>query len=338
MAEYKISGKLNLSDSWQQQIFLVTIDKLDDYYKSDPSFIINVGPIDQHGNFSLTGDNLPNEKRFYRLYLIKEENSEFDACLYVGGDDHNFIHLILDNQSEIQIDADEEYLSPFGNYSILQSDQENILMRELNRLVHPSYYFYQIKFPSELQFSQDKLNRDLLNYADTCSNSLVGLAAIINTDLDNYYVEQKSFYRSFGQKLKDQFPKHSYTNDYYRKLRYYDPEANQKGAWMKYILVLLGISTLVLLYQNLKLKRQLNQSHLSGSKEPKLDASKFTKQELKILELIIAGNSNKEIAAGLFVELSTVKTHINKLYSKLGVSNRAEAIKKGKGLQLHKSI
>jgi DNA-binding NarL/FixJ family response regulator len=62
----------------------------------------------------------------------------------------------------------------------------------------------------------------------------------------------------------------------------------------------------------------------SDSKEP---LSELTQKELLILAQIAVGKSNKEIAAENFVELSTVKTHINNIYSKLGVNNRKEAIK-----------
>ena len=50
----------------------------------------------------------------------------------------------------------------------------------------------------------------------------------------------------------------------------------------------------------------------------------LSSQELKVKNLILAGNTNKEIAAELFLSLSTVKTHISNLYKKLGVSSRAE--------------
>src|ERR1700749_681742 len=55
--------------------------------------------------------------------------------------------------------------------------------------------------------------------------------------------------------------------------------------------------------------------------------SELTQKELLILTKIAEGKSNKEIAADNFVELSTIKTHINNIYSKLGVNNRREAIK-----------
>jgi DNA-binding CsgD family transcriptional regulator len=55
--------------------------------------------------------------------------------------------------------------------------------------------------------------------------------------------------------------------------------------------------------------------------------TELTQKELLIMEQIAAGKSNKEIAADNFVELSTVKTHINNIYSKLSVNSRKEAIK-----------
>ncbi len=52
----------------------------------------------------------------------------------------------------------------------------------------------------------------------------------------------------------------------------------------------------------------------------------LTKRERQILERLVCGQSNKQIADGLFVTESTVKTHIYKLYKKMNVRNRGEAI------------
>jgi two-component system, sensor histidine kinase and response regulator len=48
----------------------------------------------------------------------------------------------------------------------------------------------------------------------------------------------------------------------------------------------------------------------------------LTSQERKVVELILFGKRNKEIATVLNVDLSTVKTHINNIYKKTGLSNR----------------
>ena len=51
----------------------------------------------------------------------------------------------------------------------------------------------------------------------------------------------------------------------------------------------------------------------------------LTERETAVLRLIVAGMSNKEIASALFISEATVKTHINNLLSKLGVSDRTQA-------------
>ena len=51
----------------------------------------------------------------------------------------------------------------------------------------------------------------------------------------------------------------------------------------------------------------------------------LTPREFDVLEQIVQGRSNKEIAAELDVSEATVKTHINSLLSKLGVSDRTQA-------------
>ena len=53
----------------------------------------------------------------------------------------------------------------------------------------------------------------------------------------------------------------------------------------------------------------------------------LTPREIEILDLIAEGKSNMEIAQALVVEEKTVKNHITRLYSKLDISSRYEAIR-----------
>ncbi|MGG7510040.1 response regulator transcription factor [Plantibacter sp. YIM 135249] len=52
----------------------------------------------------------------------------------------------------------------------------------------------------------------------------------------------------------------------------------------------------------------------------------LTEQERRVLALVLDRRRNPEIAAQLYVSVSTVKTHINNLFAKLGVRSRDEAI------------
>ncbi len=60
----------------------------------------------------------------------------------------------------------------------------------------------------------------------------------------------------------------------------------------------------------------------------------LSKRELEILSLMAQGYSNDEIAATIFVSLSTVKTHNQNLFFKLDVKRRTQAVEKAKRLQL----
>jgi DNA-binding NarL/FixJ family response regulator len=57
------------------------------------------------------------------------------------------------------------------------------------------------------------------------------------------------------------------------------------------------------------------------------DRDGLTAREREVLTLIAEGLSNAEIAATLFVGRSTVKTHINNAFAKIGVTNRAGAVR-----------
>lgn len=52
----------------------------------------------------------------------------------------------------------------------------------------------------------------------------------------------------------------------------------------------------------------------------------ITVREQQILKLIAEGKSNKQIASDIFLSIETVKTHIRKIFKKLEVNNRMEAV------------
>ena len=57
-------------------------------------------------------------------------------------------------------------------------------------------------------------------------------------------------------------------------------------------------------------------------------------REYEVLTLLAEGHSNKEIGERLFVSQNTIKTHLSRIYEKLEVSRRTQAVQKARELQL----
>jgi DNA-binding NarL/FixJ family response regulator len=70
-----------------------------------------------------------------------------------------------------------------------------------------------------------------------------------------------------------------------------------------------------------RLLRQLAPAHGPAAAGAR---NQLSERELDIARSIARGRTNSEIAAALFISLSTVKTHITRIQSKLGVRNRVE--------------
>jgi DNA-binding CsgD family transcriptional regulator len=60
----------------------------------------------------------------------------------------------------------------------------------------------------------------------------------------------------------------------------------------------------------------------------------LTPRECEILQLLASGQSNKELARRLGISPNTVKTHVARLYEKLEVDRRVQAIEKARWLAL----
>jgi DNA-binding CsgD family transcriptional regulator len=58
----------------------------------------------------------------------------------------------------------------------------------------------------------------------------------------------------------------------------------------------------------------------------------ISERELEVLRLLAAGKSNKEIAATLSISPNTIKTHVARLFEKLAVRRRTEAILRAREL------
>jgi two-component system, NarL family, response regulator LiaR len=98
------------------------------------------------------------------------------------------------------------------------------------------------------------------------------------------------------------------------------------------------IFTAVGIYFGLKFTRKevvvVRESAPFALDQDKLKELGLTPREHEILGLIAEGLSNREIGERLFVSENTVKTHSSRLFDKMGVSRRVQAVQRGKDLRL----
>lgn len=68
--------------------------------------------------------------------------------------------------------------------------------------------------------------------------------------------------------------------------------------------------------------------------EAAIRALGLSPRECEILDRLAAGRSNKEVARDLGISPNTVKTHVARVYEKLEVQRRLQAVEKARGLAL----
>jgi DNA-binding CsgD family transcriptional regulator len=163
----------------------------------------------------------------------------------------------------------------------------------------------------EKEFIREVVSEKLKMVADTCKNPLVSLYAIYETDFQSDYLKNPLFYKTYLSKWENE------NSTYFKSFRQKFPIAissssNKKST--KYIIILVSVVGLffvgVLIYSKMKNQR----------------IKKLSVQEYKIFDLVRRGMSNKEIAAECNIELTTVKSHISSIYSKLKIKSRKEVL------------
>ncbi len=68
--------------------------------------------------------------------------------------------------------------------------------------------------------------------------------------------------------------------------------------------------------------------------QEEIEKTGLSKRELEVLQLMAEGLSNEEIAERLYVSLNTIKTHTSRVFEKLDVKRRTQAIEKAKRLRV----
>lgn len=297
----KLSGQLKLDETWDSDIYLSSIPTFEDMYAISNENIISRATIDSLGYFEFDLTFLPEEDNLFRLHIIKKGDAP--ASLFIGGKDENHFFFIANRHSDIVFEA-MSYSPPFRKVRFIRS-AENSAFQKITNLVNVADSIASESGIAKRRFIEDKLYEELVAIADTASNPLVSLYALYRSKFQSRYPSNLDFYATYLKKWRSQ--KSAYFKAFRSNLDIKTDGNNRT------VIVLAGsmIFALGFFIGRLNLRKV--------SKVEKLSI-----QERKIYELLRQGASNQEISDHHHIEISTVKSHVSNIFSKLNVKSRRE--------------
>lgn len=292
-----IQGNIKLDSTWENKIYASNIPSFNDFYKTSNELIIGESIIDSYGNWNIR--ILPESyPRIIRLHVIKKNQPK--ASLIIGGKDHNHGFMAIHKNKTILYYSDEEKL--FTDFTS-NADGLNQAMKSIK-----SVYDKWELLSGNSKNKKDKIAlrkeaaNELKKYADTASLILPAMYAIHLSDAGF----NKQEINLEMNNVKKRLGNHPYFDEY--------PRVNNNTKFLLIFLIVLG--SMLFMWASYKFilhHRQIKKVKLLNS---------LSLREKDVYSLLQNGKSNKEIAEKLIIELSTVKSHINNIYTKLKITSR----------------
>lgn len=220
---------------------------------------------------------------------------------------NEFRTFILSNRDSVRFSQGNSQLSKYSN--------TNEADREWQQLKN-----YEERITAEDKFDPENYLAQTRNYTkDSLEILMVKLLSIQTLDekqlLEKDIKENADFYLDLLEKLQSSAMDPSSYAYLENKIRATHQELMNRKYRISLALNFFGFSGIVgLLIVVFRMRKKFETA----------PAVQLSRQEEKIKNLILQGKTNKEIAAELFISISTVKTHTSNIYSKLNVSNRKD--------------
>lgn len=321
--QFKFSGEVNEA-FYHSNVYLSIIDN----YKQGEVFltekIIQEVQVDANGYFEFSGDFLATENKFYKIYIDKcssdvtDYNHLLNHCsdsnyhVFIANNSDN-IHFPLNNLNQMFCSFNYSRKQNVATFKI-DSIQEVLLLNlheaksdEQRKIIYQSYNL-------ELQRFSSTLNEPL---AELYSYQLYTNETSFSRPYYLKDLETSSYYDSLLSKLEYSYPNSTYLTQYKNdidrdRLIFTKDEIDFKYIGLTIVLAISLIINVVLIRNRKAKSSKIKYQEVLSS------------QEQKVFELMRQNLTNKEIASELFVSISTVKSHINNIYSKLQISSRKE--------------
>lgn len=322
-AQFKFSGQVS-QEFVESKAYLILID---DYKKSSlflTDQIIQEVTIDSYGMFEFGGDFLAEENRFYKIYVdqCNDNISDFNHLLN-HCDSSNSIVFLANNSDSIHFPINEmdqmfcssDFSRPINNALFQIDSLQEVLLTNL----------IGTKNDKQREIIFNTYFKDLQHFSTSFNEPLVELYAYhlyandesFTRDIYLNDLKKSNYYTNLLNRLEKQYPNSLYVSSFENDIDFdnFKASKNNSNKLVLFLLILLFFSLLInffLIRKKRKKKSAINYEEV------------LSPQELKVFKLMLQKLPNKEIADKLFISVSTVKTHVNNIYTKLSISSRKE--------------
>ncbi|WP_271770101.1 helix-turn-helix domain-containing protein [Aquimarina algiphila] len=310
LGQNSVSGYVHIKnpDQWEQKVYLSHI-KLEENSTTYNATTIASSSLNKDGFFAFDQSLFTSKDEIYKVQLNPISLNDKDVLL---SKIKNFKFFILSKKDTIHFTKGELL---FGKYATNnEADQEWQKLKNFEATYQNlTDDFDTKKYLLETKgYVKDSLQILLVK--------LIGIKKLDDQDLlEKDVIANPRYYLDLLKELKSSDLDPSAYAYLEHKLSFITKEIKNQdykmSLWIGSIALLIIIALIVFI---IKSKRKIQAVVIPP----------LSKQEKIIKDLIISGKSNKEIANELFVSLSTVKTHITNIYSKLNISNRQDLLLK----------
>lgn len=305
-AQSGLHGQILLDTAlWRPVAYLSLIPDLDNIYTMSNDMIIDQVTLNDSGKFSFDNDYFPDGDNLFRIHFAKINDPP--ATLNIGGKDENHFFLIANKYSNISIKnySKHDYIKDI----VVEGYYPNNILKQIDEIAGYADSTFLTSSTVKIDLIKSAVFEKLRIIADTCSNPLVALYAVYKGDFKKNYLVNQQFYKNFLVKWRKE------NSSYFKNFKNKIPS---RVSFLNGYLISSTISFIVgfLICLLIKFKRPNSKNIIQD----------LSVQERKVYSFLLEGKSNKEIADILGIELSTVKSHLSSIYSKLNISSRKDIL------------
>jgi len=301
-----VQGKLQLDSIWAPVVYLSHISSFNELYTMSNEMIIAEASIDSLGNFSFMPDYLPEDDQLFRIHVSKKGGPA--ASLIIGGSEENHLFIIANKSARVVLNNQGK--NGLKGTATIEGYSPNRSLQEIDKIASYADSTHFNGSSMKREFVTKAIQEKLRYVADTATHPLVSLYALHKSNFEANVPVNPSFYENYLEKWQDEHS--SYFSSFRAQL------LNKKDPNTLYY-VLIGLGFFILgffLNRFLKYRSRQNKNQLES----------LSVQERKVYNLLKMGHSNKEISEAYSIGLSTVKSHVSRIYNKLNVKSRKEAM------------